>query len=480
MEEATARAGPELGDGTSSARGGAVPMASRASRRETISLEEFRRLRPQLEAFVGEHFPGLSRECREEVVSDAFLALHKARRGSNGFVGEEAQTIAYLRRAATSLGIDRRRRANDPARSAEAQDPCGRLLSELRAAGPSPQEEVEAALSDREVGELVGALTDQEAGVVKRTVLWGWVPREVMADLGVTRKRYELVRARALMKVARRLEEAGGELWERGKARLIAALVAGTASAAQVKQARALAKQSADFRLALAKYEATLHSVTVAIPTEVALRDAHRAGVMERAIAVVERARDTATGALGGGSGDVPVVASQAGSGAARGAGVAGGGGILAKLGASGVGAKIIAACLAGGAAAGTCIAAGVVPGVHLSGLHGSPTPAHRGGGPGPDDEGSARGLPAAGRPANPGATPVPTNPNGGGSADGPGGAQTTPATTTTTTTPAPSPPPVATEFGVEPGAAPSSTSSSSGGSGGAAGASAASREFGL
>lgn len=308
---------------------------------------------------------------------------------------------------------------------------------------------------------------------MKRSVLWGWVPREVMTELGVSRKRYELVRARALVKVARRLEETGSELWERGKARLIAALVAGTASAAQVKRARALAEQSPDFRFALARYEATLHSVTVAIPAEAALRDAHRAALTEWAIAVVDRGREAAAGVLSG-RGPNPVdgaVSSQVSSAAARGAGAAGGGGVLAKLGGSGFGAKIIAACLTGAAAAGGCIAAGVVPDAGLPHPGGSATKhqdvartLHR--------ESASVTSP---RPGPAEASPDPTPP-----APPPLPAQTTtpePPPTTTTTSAAPSP--VGTEFGVEPSASSSPTSSSAPASGGGGGGSTTAREFG-
>jgi DNA-directed RNA polymerase specialized sigma24 family protein len=431
--------------------------------RETISAEEFRRLRPQVEAFLETSFGRLAPECREEILNDAFLALHKARGRSPGSAAAAASAGAYLRQAAASLAIDRARRAGHPLFGAEPHDPNSRLLAELRAAGPSPEEQAEAALSDRQLRELAGALTPEEAGVVKRSVLWGWRPDDVMADLGLTRKRYERLRARALMKVARGLEEAGGELWARGKSRLIAALIAGTADVRQVKQARALAKQSAEFRLALAKYEATVHSVATAIPTEVAVRTEHRLGLADRAIALVDRARDAVGGVLGrGGDGAESAVAQQLGSGGARGAGAAGGG-VLAKLGSSGIGAKAVVACLAGGAAATTCAMTGVLPGVRLG--SGSPhsSPFHRAAQAEPPraelapPTSSVNDEPS---PPPPDSNPAPTPP--------PAPAPTpTPTTTTpTTTTPiAPSTPPSEEEFGVASEA--TNTSSSGGGEGG-------------
>jgi RNA polymerase sigma factor (sigma-70 family) len=457
-------------------RNGGAACSPGGGERVTISPGEFHRLRKQVESFLEQRFRRLSSECREEVVNDAFLALHRARRRSSNFNGEPAQALAYLKRAARSLAIDRTRRAKNPARSAEPRDPCGRLLSELRAAAPSPQDQVEAELSERQVAELAEALPAQEAGVVKRSVLWGWTPELVMADLGLTRRRYELLRARALLKVARRLEEEGGELWARGKARLIAALVEGTATAVQARQARALAKQSAEFRLALAKYEETLHSVAAAIPADVALGAHHRTGLMERAIAAVDRAWDAVGGVVGGGGGETAqqTLSQQLGSGATRGAGAAGGG-VLAKLGGSGIGAKIAAACLAGGAAAGSCIAAGVVPGVDLPGLHGSSTQARPSAGPAPDDTGALQSLPSGAQPADSAPPPSSTDPGPGDPATEPGAGQTT----TTTTTTQPPPPPVQTEFGAEPSAASSPTSPAGSGGSGGGGGSAVQREFG-
>ena len=131
------------GGAASSPGGAATGAAPTGTERVTISLGEFHRLRMQLESFLAERFRRLSSECREEVVNDAFLALHRARSRSSNFNGEPAQAVAYLKRAARSLAIDRTRRARNPARSAEPHDPSGRLLSELRAAGPSPEDQVE-------------------------------------------------------------------------------------------------------------------------------------------------------------------------------------------------------------------------------------------------------------------------------------------------------------------------------------------------
>lgn len=408
----------------------------------------------------------LNRQDYEDLAQDAYRQLLELEHG-----GEEIHDRLELMKTIAW------RDARDQLQSQSLPRPIAPdspLLSEARLAAPEPDERIDERAELARAIEAVEELPCAAQAAYRARVVDGLSIAEAASRLGVHRATLcRQVRA-AVETVAAVRTASGAELARR---RILSVYIAGVASARERRRAERLL--AADPRaVAVARELRRLHEgAAAAIPAEVVDRTTHPS-IIDHVVALSQAARDRITGVGSDQSfGDVATQASS--SGTARGAG-AGAGGALAHLAGSATTAKIVATCLAGGAAAATCAVTGVVPAVHLD--SGSPkpppTPAHRVVQSAPPPE---IGPPPTATQTTP--SPSHTEPAPSPQPDPQVTTTTTPTTTTTTTTTttpiAPSTPPAQQEFGVA--SAATSTTSSSGSdtssrSGG--GGSAAQQEF--
>jgi RNA polymerase sigma factor (sigma-70 family) len=401
----------------------------------------------------------LGRHDCEDLAQDAYRQLLELEQG-----GEEIRDRLELMR--TIAWRDARDRVQAQANPRPA-DPQGALLSRLRAAEPELEERIDQRAELALAIEAVEGLPPGAQAAYRARVVEGLSIAEAARRLGVHRATLcRQVRA-AVEAVAAVRTASGAELACR---RVLSVYIAGVASARERRRAERLLAEDPR-AVAIARELRRLHEgAAAAIPAGVVDRTTHPS-VLDHVAALAHAARDRITGV--GCDRSFGELATQASSGStARGAG-AGAGGALAHLAGSATTAKIVAACLAGGAAATTCAVTGLLPPVHL-GSSSAPRPhAHRVAHAAPPRQ---TAPPAAGSETT--ASPPPTQ-----TAPAPQPAPTPtppPQPTTTTTTPiAPSTPPAQQEFGVASAAATTSSSSSGASPGGGGGGSTAKQQFG-
>jgi RNA polymerase sigma factor (sigma-70 family) len=386
-----------------------------------------------------------------------------------------------------------RRRGRKPTAPLEA-------LGEVADPASAPDERA-VAMEDADLArDLLTSLPKRRRAVMLLRYGWGLEPAQVCRLVkGLSRRAYRKEITRGIDELTEKLKLVERGDWCADREPLLKAFVAGTASEEERRQARHHLSRCHDCSHLVARLTGHLHSLGGAAAMPGALDALGHAGLHDRVAALAERARAALPGPLGGDdSADVATVISAGG---ARGGGAAGLG-IAAKLAGAGLPAKVVAACLAGGAAATTCIATGVLPSVGVPGLadrppkHGAadaqkrPAKPHDGGvragtlGPG-FVRAASTVAPVENSPPTTRRTPLKSATPATATTSTPPTTTTTTTTTTPTTPLAPSTPPAQQQFGVAsatPGSdatTPSSGTSSSGSADATSGGSPADQEFG-
>jgi hypothetical protein len=194
---------------------------------------------------------------------------------------------------------------------------------------------------------------------------WGLDPKQVcdlVANLSPRAYRKEISRGVDELTEKMRAVERGE--WCEDREPILKAYVAGLASADEERQAKAHLAHCHACTGFVARLSGHLHDLATPLAATATLEGLHaHTGLGERAIAAVDRARETVVGLIGRRDpaelGDV--ASGVATSGAARGGGAAGAG-LLAQLAGAGAAGKAALVCLGGGLAATACVAAGVTP----------------------------------------------------------------------------------------------------------------------
>jgi RNA polymerase sigma factor (sigma-70 family) len=150
----------------------------------------FREGRAEVLARIAREFPHVSPEDREDVVALALLEMvrgRRLRRWEPGAIGAWAELA--------------RRRMVDELRRVKRREQRARLeplTDDVEVADPvTPHEQIEAALSDWRVVELMAQLTPRAAMFVKLRVLEGASRSDVIAATGWSTKQYEKAQAAA-------------------------------------------------------------------------------------------------------------------------------------------------------------------------------------------------------------------------------------------------------------------------------------------
>jgi hypothetical protein len=194
---------------------------------------------------------------------------------------------------------------------------------------------------------------------------WGLDPKQVcglVANLSPRAYRKEISRGVDELTEKMRAVERGE--WCADREPVLKAYVSGLASADQERQAKAHLAHCRDCSSFVARLSGHLHEFGGALAAISTLEGiGGHTGLGERAVALLDRARETTGGLLTRRDpaelGDA--ASTIAASGAARGGGVAGAG-LFAQIAGAGAAGKAALVCLGGGVAATACVAAGVAP----------------------------------------------------------------------------------------------------------------------
>jgi RNA polymerase sigma factor (sigma-70 family) len=237
-----------------------------------------------------------------------------------------------------------------------------------------PPDETAAKREDSRVArDVLSSLPPRRRAVMLLRYGWGLEPRQVcglVKGLSPRAYRKEITRGVDELTAKLRLVESGE--WCSDREPLLKAYAAGLADDEQRRQAQqhlSHCRHCTDF---VGKLTGSLHDLGsgAALPaTAEAIADG-RFSIVDRAVDLVHRAKDSSVGVFGRAGGDAaqePSIQTVSVSGGARGAGAAGTG-VLAKVAGAGTAGKLTAMCLGSGVAATACLATGVVP-ARLPGL---------------------------------------------------------------------------------------------------------------
>lgn len=218
-----------------------------------------------------------------------------------------------------------------------------------RLAGPlaqreSPEEIVERRLSEAQVETIVASLSHQQRLLLKMRVELGMTVPEMADVLGGSQKSCEKQLDRAITKVKKEL--AAAEDLDAADKRRLSRVMAAKRWGSPTALAGLERDMNGDMRLASLwrQSNGALHDVAAAVAVDESLSRLDTGpGLTDRVLGFADRARDSASGILSRGGSE-----GEAATGAAL-----GGTGLATKV--------IVAACIAGPAAGGVCVATGVV-----------------------------------------------------------------------------------------------------------------------
>ncbi len=283
-------------------------------------------------------------ETAEDVAQAVFLKLWGLVRDGDPEAIRDLK--AYARRMAdnhvASLGRRSAQRSIRPA-DPEELDRLAEALGDVR----DPQQVVEHRLSAAQVESILDRLTPKQRLLLKMRFELGMKVPEMTRVVGGSRKACEKQLEKATETVKQEL--AAADDLEAADRRRLSRVMAVKRWGTPALVAGLQRDMRSDLRLASLwrQSNGALHDVASAVAVDESLSHvSHRAGVSERALDWVDRARDTALGLVGRAGPE-----HEAAAGAAL-----GGGGAATKM--------LVAACIAGPAAAGVggaCVATGVI-----------------------------------------------------------------------------------------------------------------------
>ncbi|HXF00089.1 MAG TPA: sigma-70 family RNA polymerase sigma factor [Solirubrobacterales bacterium] len=396
----------------------------------------------------------LNEQDYEDLAQEALLAIHRRE-----VAGERIRDPrAFAKRVAWRDARDLVQN-----RCVSPSDPQGHLLNSVEDRGGDPEARMLARAELARAIEAAERLTPEQQVVYRSRFVEQLEPRESCRILGLSRQTYYFRLRSAVSAVHEALE---AERFASIERELLSAYIAGTGSAGERRRARRLL--AADpHAVALARQLRDLHHGAAAALPLPAVDRIPDPSILDRVAGAIAGARDRLI-APGSDHGAEQIATQLSASGAAR-AGGAGAGGVMAHLGLAGSAGKIIASCLATGAAATACVAAGVLPAPALRGHAEAErkTPSAR--------EASADILPAPAPPSPPSqiGTETPLEPPQG---EPPPAEEPPPEPVEPV---APTAPVGEQEFGVASAATSTSSGSAGGSSSDGGGESAAAREFG-
>ena len=466
------------------ARSVAVPSQRSSAWRER-SGRIYEELQRPSRAMVRRAFRGaFTDDDIEDIYSNAWVGTLRALERRHHELDDEEIRKYVLTAVAHHASKEIRRRKRRPVAPLDA-------VHGVADDGLPPDETAAKREESRVARDVLSSLPPRRRAVMLLRYGWGLEPHQVCGLVkGLSPRAYRKEITRGVDELAAKLRLVQSGEWCSDREPLLKAYAAGLADADQRRQAQqhlSHCRHCSDF---VGRLSGNLHDIgsAAAMPAAAEAIGDGRFSLVDRAVELAHRAKESTFGMVGRGGGDAAQESSNQAisvSSGVRGAGAAGSG-LLAKVAGAGTAGKLTAMCLSGGVAATACLATGVVP-ARLPGLggdasrpatpparakriaHQTRTPSARLGAP-YDNTASIEPAPEPDPPAPTTTTAVapPAPP---------------PTTTTATTTTAPDPiaptaPPPDQEFDVASAATPSSDGSSSSGGAGSS-SSAVKQEFG-
>ncbi len=433
----------------------------------------------------------------EDVYGNAWLGTLRALGARQASLSDEEIRKYVFTAVAHHASKELRRRGRRPTAPLEAVGDVPDLTS-------APEERAASGDERRLARDLLASLPARRRAVMLLRYGCGLEPRQICALIkGLSPRAYRKEITRGVDELTEKLRLVECGAWCADREPLLKAFAAGIASEEEARQVRHHLSRCRDCSELVGRLSGHLHDLGGALTMPAALEGVRHGTSWHDSLAdLVDRARGSLPGALGGSPDAADGGPGIAASGSLRGSGAAGAG-LLSKVAGLGAGGKIAAACLAGGAVATTCAATGVLGPIHIPGPSGakqatSAKPVHVHADTSPAEARYPAPIAPRGGPAvhaiEAQAVPAATSPPPRDAAPAqPATATVTPSTTTTESPPpsplAPSTPPVQQQFGVaaasstSPAPAASSTAAPQSASGGSvsesAGGSAAQQEFG-
>ena len=332
----------------------------------------FEDLRKPARVMVARAYGGaISAEEVEDVYANAWASTLAALRGRERRMDDDELRSYLLTAVANHASKEMRRRSRRP--TSALDETHSQTVSDSHQ--PSPEERAVGNETGSVTRDVLSSLPPRRRAVILLRYGWGLEPKEICSlvrDLSPRAYRKEITRG--IEQMIERLKQADSGEWCRSREPILRDYVAGTAT----EEARRQAVQHIDHCRhctdLVARLHGSLHELGSAIAwTSVAGTVGEgRLSLSERAVAILDRGRETVDGLAGRVGGGVGEAAGDGGTsiaaaGGGRGAGAAGAG-ALAKLAGLGAAGKAAVACLSAGVAATACVAAGVVPGVGIGG----------------------------------------------------------------------------------------------------------------
>jgi RNA polymerase sigma factor (sigma-70 family) len=289
----------------------------------------------------------------EDVYANAWVGTLRALGHRHTELTDEEIRRYVLTAVAHHASKELRRRGRRPTAPLEA-------LGEVADLAAAPDERAVSTEDADLARDLLASLPKRRRAVMLLRYGWGLEPAQVCKLVkGLSPRAYRKEITRGIDELTEKLKLVERGDWCADREPLLKAYAAGTASEEERRQARHHLSRCRECSHLVGRLSGHLHSLGGAAATPGALDAVGHGGLHDRLAALADRARAALPGPLGGG--DSADAGAALASGGLRGGGAAGLG-IVAKFAGAGVPAKIVAACIAGGAAATTCIATGVLP----------------------------------------------------------------------------------------------------------------------
>ena len=292
----------------------------------------------------------------DDIYSNAWLGTLRALRSREADMDEEDVRRYVMAAVANHAVKELRRRKRKPIAPLEAAgqpaDPAA-----------TPADEAASAERSQMARDLLASLPPRRRAVMLLRYGWGLEPKQVCGLVeGLSLRAYRKEITRGVEQFTARLKKLDDGEWCEEREPILQSFVAGTADADQQIQAKAHLAHCRGCNDFVARLSGHLHDVgsAIALPGALDALDG-RISIPDRALDFADRVRDSVAGTFGRTQAATEPVTSTAAGGGTRGAGTAGAG-IAAKLAGLGGAGKVASACLAGGAAATVCVAAGVAP----------------------------------------------------------------------------------------------------------------------
>jgi RNA polymerase sigma factor (sigma-70 family) len=295
----------------------------------------------------------------DDIYASAWVGTLRALGPKHGELSDDEVRSYLFTAVAHQAGKELRRRRRKPVAPLE-------LAAAVADHGASsPEESAATAEESRVTRDLLASLPPRRRAVILLRYGWGLEPKQICGLIkGLSPRAYRKEITRGVDQLTERIRRFERGEWCGDREPVLKAYAAGLADPEQQRQAQAHLAHCRNCSNFVAKLGGHLHDLSGAVALSAGMDgiDGH-VSIGDRLLALSDRAREAADGAIGRGDGSAAqeAVATTVSAGGTRGAGAAAAG-ILAKLAGLGTAGKLALACAGGSAALTACVAAGITP----------------------------------------------------------------------------------------------------------------------